>query len=471
MDGAISAELVQRYDQPAPRYVSYPAVPQFAAGFDGAAFLEAADRAGFPAQGRSRPLALYLHVPFCHAPCFYCGCSKVTTRDPGRADPYLDLLGVELALKVSAYGEGRLLRQLHLGGGTPNFLEPHRFTRLFDLLGRHLQLPAVGDRDYSIELDPRVGEPGFVRTLVGLGFGRVSIGVQDFDREVQIAINRLQSAEQVRKLMTEARAAGVRSINLDLIYGLPKQTLAGFMDSVQAVIELRPDRVALLAYQHIPEVYRAQRVIPGADLPDAALRRALWLQATARLEAAGYRYLGLDHFALPHDAAAVAHAERRLQRDFHGYAAGPDEDLLGLGVTAISKLGPIYAQNAHDLRDWEAALKVGRIPVVRGWVGDREDELRHEAIQQLLCQGEIDWDHFSERYGIDARTHFAAEQARLSALAEDGLVELEPRRLKVTRRGRYLLRAVAVQFDQYHDGRRDGGAVGTPAPRGRCDPA
>lgn len=459
MEGTISAEVAQRYDQPAPRYVSYPAVPQFAAGFDGAAFAAAARGAAFPAQGRDRPLALYLHVPFCHAPCFYCGCSKITTRDPGRADPYLELLGVELALKVPLYGAGRLLRQLHLGGGTPNFLEAQRFERLFQLLDRHLRLPPVGERDYSIELDPRVGEPGFVRALVALGFSRISIGVQDFDREVQIAINRLQSAEQVRKLMTESRGAGVRSINLDLIYGLPKQTLAGFLDSVQAVIELKPDRVALLAYQHMPEVYRAQRVIPSADLPDAALRRELWLQATARLEAAGYRYLGLDHFALPHDATAIAHAEQRLQRDFHGYAAGPDEDLLGLGVTAISKLGPIYAQNAHDLRDWEAALKAGRIPIVRGWVGDREDELRHEAIQQLLCQGEIDWDRFSERYGIDARAHFAAEQARLAALAEDGLVELEPKRLKVTRRGRYLLRAVALHFDQYHDGRRSADAV------------
>lgn len=454
MDGAISAELVQRYDQPAPRYVSYPAAPQFAAGFDGAAFAEAARHAGFPALGQHRPLALYLHVPFCHAPCFYCGCSKVTTRDPGRADPYLELLGVELALKLPLFGEARLLRQLHLGGGTPNFLEADRFERLFELLGRHLRLPPTADRNYSIELDPRVGQPGFMRTLVGLGFGRISIGVQDFDREVQIAINRLQSAEQVRKLMTEARAAGIRSINLDLIYGLPKQTLTSFMDSVQAVIELQPDRVALLAYQHMPEVYRAQRVIPSADLPDTALRRALWLQATARLEAAGYQYLGLDHFALPHDAAAVAHAEQRLQRDFHGYAAGPEEDLLGLGVTAISKLGPIYAQNAHDLRDWEAALKAERIPIVRGWVGDREDELRHEAIQQLLCQGEIDWDRFSERYGIDARAHFATEQERLAALAQDGLVELQARRVKVTRRGRYLLRAVAMQFDQYLDGRR-----------------
>lgn len=455
MEAALSAELVQRYDQSAPRYVSYPAVPQFVSGFDGAAFADAARAAGFPALGAGRPVAVYIHVPFCHAPCFYCGCSKITTRDPGRADPYLEFLGRELTLKTALFGAGRRLSQLHLGGGTPNFLEMHRFERMFDLLGRHFRLPPVGERDYSIELDPRVGEPGLMRTLVAFGFGRVSIGVQDFDREVQIAINRLQSAEQVRKLMTEARAAGIHSINLDLIYGLPKQTLTGFLSSVEAVIELKPDRVALLAYQHMPEIYRAQRVIPSADLPDAALRRELWLKATARLEAAGYRYLGLDHFALPHDATAIAQAEQRLQRHYHGYAAaGPDEDLMGLGVTAISKLGPIYAQNAHELRDWERVLQEDRVPVVRGWVGDREDELRHEAIQQLLCQGEIDWDHFSERYGIDARQHFAAEQTRLTALARDGLVELDPKRVRVTRRGRYLLRAVAMQFDQYLDGRR-----------------
>lgn len=455
MDGALSAELVQRYDQPAPRYVSYPAAQQFQAGFDGTAFAEAAHDAGFPAAGARRPLSLYVHVPFCHAPCFYCGCSKVTTRDPARADPYLELLGQELALKISLFGADRSLARLHLGGGTPNFLETSRFHRLFDLFEASFRLPPVGERDYSIELDPRVGEPGLIRTLADFGFGRISIGVQDFDREVQIAINRLQSAEQVRKLMGEARAAGIRSINLDLVYGLPKQTLEGFIASVGAVIDLKPDRVALLAYQHLPEVYRAQRVIPTTDLPTPTLRRTLWLQATARLEAAGYRHLGLDHFALPHDSAAVAHAERRLQRDFHGYAAsGPDTDLLGLGVTAISKLGPIYAQNAQEQRDWERALQEQRIPVARGWVGDREDELRHEAIQQLLCQGEIDWDRFSQRYGIDARAHFATEQERLAALAQDGLVELHPQQVKVTRRGRYLLSAVAMQFDQYLDGRR-----------------
>lgn len=455
MDGTLNAELAQRYDQPTPRYLSYPAVPQFAHGFDGAAFAVAAAAAGFPAQGRDRSVAVYVHVPFCHAPCFYCGCSRVTTRDPGRADPYLEQLGRELALKCPLYGEGRVLSQLHLGGGTPNFLETSRFERLFELFAEHFRLPPVAERDYSIELDPRVGEPGLLRSLVSFGFSRISVGVQDFDREVQIAINRLQSAEQVRKLMTEARDAGIRSINLDLIYGLPKQTLSGFLDSVQAVIDLRPDRVAVLAYQHMPEIYRAQRVIPTADLPDPALRRALWLDATAKLEAAGYRFLGLDHFALPHDPAAIAHAEQRLQRHYHGCApAGPNEDLMGLGVTAISKLGPIYAQNAHELRDWEAALQQDRIPVVRGGIGDHEDELRNEAIQQLLCQGEIDWDRFSERYGIDARQHFASEQQRLATLEQDGLVELDPKRLKVTRRGRYLLRAVAMHFDQYLDGRR-----------------
>ncbi|QSX77669.1 oxygen-independent coproporphyrinogen III oxidase [Agrilutibacter solisilvae] len=440
-------DLLRSYDQPAPRYTSYPTAPQFHAGFGEAQLREAATASnGDPIPRR---LSLYVHVPFCTSPCFYCGCNRIITRDKSRSDGYLARLYREIALTAQLFDRDREVIQLHFGGGTPNFLTPAQLREVVDALHRQFHFSAAKDRDISIELDPRFIKPAEIAELADIGFNRASLGVQDFDPAVQAAVNRMQSVEETRAVIDACRASGFRSVNVDLIYGLPRQTLAGFAATLDTVVEMRPDRIAVYSYAHLPQLFKAQRQMVAEDLPDPETKLALLQAAIEKLAAAGYVYIGMDHFALPDDELAQAQQRGGLHRNFMGYTTHADSDLIGLGVSSISHIGDSFSQNPRDLPSWEAALDEGRLPVFRGMRLTEDDQLRADLIQQLMCQGEIPVAALERRYAIDFASYFARSLESLQPLVDDRLVRVEPDRIKVTRRGRLLLRNIAMCFDRY----------------------
>ena len=441
------ATLIQRYDVAGPRYTSYPAAPQFQTGF-GEGELRAAARASNE-DPIPRPLSLYVHVPFCLSPCFYCGCTRVITRDRGKAVIYLEHLYREIELTAPLFDRDRPVTQLHFGGGTPNFLDAQQMSELLDSLSRHFSFARDAEREFGIELDPRHCDGDYVRMLAAHGFNRISVGIQDFDADVQRAVNRIQSVEQTRTVLDAAHAAGMRSASVDLIYGLPKQTPEKFARTLEQVIALRPERVACYAYAHLPERFKGQRQIKAADLPDAATRLALLALSVRLLTAAGYRYVGMDHFALPGDDLVRAQDAGTLQRNFQGYSTHGNCDLIGLGMSAISHVGATFSQNARDLISYYAALDAGRLPVARGLSLNEDDAIRADAIQRLMCHGTLDIADFEARHALDFGAYFSSALERLRALERDGLVELEPARIAVTPRGRFLLRLVAMCFDAY----------------------
>ena len=441
------ADLLRRYDRPGPRYTSYPTAPQFASGFGPAEFARAA-RAGND-DPIPRRLSVYAHVPYCFSPCFYCGCNRIITRDKGRAEPYLQRLVRETALVGPQFDRDREVIQVHLGGGTPNFLTPTQIGEFLESLATHFRLSTSPTRDFSIELDPRFVNPGDIEALAFMGFNRASLGVQDFDREVQVAVNRIQSVEETRQVVDDCRKHGFRSVNIDLIYGLPKQTLEGFGRTLDTVMLIRPDRLAIYGYAHLPELFRPQKQIADADLPSPEAKLALLQLAIAKLSAAGYVHIGMDHFALPDDDLAIARAQGGLHRNFMGYTTHGDCDLVGLGVSAISHVGDTFSQNPRDLPSWEIAIDGGKLPTWRGLQLDADDVLRADLIQQLMCRAEIDIVALEDRHGIDFAATFADDLVRLQPLVADGLVEIDPRRIAASSRGRLLLRIIAACFDRY----------------------
>jgi oxygen-independent coproporphyrinogen-3 oxidase len=449
MDAPVTfdAELLRRYDRPGPRYTSYPTAPQFGPQFTEERFRAAALRSN--AEPIPSDLSLYVHVPFCFSPCFYCGCTRIITRDRARGGLYLERLIREVGMVAPLFDRDRDVIQLHFGGGTPNFLDAGELAALIGSLGRHFHFSDHADRDFSIELDPRTLAPGDVGRLAALGLNRASLGVQDFDPEVQRAVNRIQGVEQTLAVIEECRASGMRSVNVDLIYGLPKQTPEGFARTLDALMAARPDRLAIYGYAHLPELFKGQRQIEATDLPDAALRLELLQLAVQTLTTQGYRFIGMDHFALPGDDLSKAQAAGGLHRNFMGYTIHDDCDLVGLGVSSISHIGDTFSQSYRDLPTWERAIDAGRLPVWRGIELDADDVLRADIIQQLMCQGEIDIARTEEQFGIGFRAYFPEALAKLSALAADGLVAVEPGRIAATSRGRFLLRIIAMCFDRY----------------------
>ncbi|HAI58704.1 MAG TPA: oxygen-independent coproporphyrinogen III oxidase [Xanthomonadaceae bacterium] len=441
------AELLARHDRPGPRYTSYPAAPRFSEAFGEAALREAI--AASNEMPIPRPLSLYVHVPFCSSPCFYCGCNRVITRDATRGQRYVARLRREIDAVAPLFSPDREVVQLHVGGGTPNFLAPEALAAIVGHLRARFPFRRGAGLDLSIEVDPRVADPAALATLAEAGFNRISLGVQDFDAPVQEAVNRRQGVAETAALVEAARRAGLRSVNVDLIYGLPRQTLEGFAATLDAVIAMRPDRLAVYAYAHMPALFRAQRRIDPAELPSPSTKIALLGLAIERLTAAGYVYIGMDHFALPLDELAVAQREGGLHRNFMGYTTHADTDLVGFGASAISRIGSAYAQNERDLAAWAEAIDAGRLPVMRGLALDDDDLLRGEVIQSLMCQGEVDLWRVGERHGVDARPLLDDAGPRLAPLAADGLVERQGSRLRVTPRGRLLVRVVAGCFDRY----------------------
>jgi oxygen-independent coproporphyrinogen-3 oxidase len=440
-------DLLRRYDRPGPRYTSYPTAPQFGPDFGEAELRRAIqDSNGDPIPRR---LSLYVHVPFCLSPCFYCGCNRVITRDRSRGDAYLTHLCREIAMIAPLFDRDREVIQLHFGGGTPNFLSATQLRCTVDVLRRHVRFSDAHDRDISIELDPRTVLPQDIAELAQAGFNRASLGVQDFDPAVQAAVNRVQGVEQTRAVVDACRAHGFRSVNIDLIYGLPNQTVQGFRRTLATVIAMRPDRLAVYSYAHLPDMFKAQRQLDASLLPDAETKLALLQLAIETLTAAGYEYIGMDHFARPDDELAQAQARGGLHRNFMGYTTHADSDLIGLGVSAISHIGTSFSQNPRDLPAWQSALDEGRLPVFRGMVLSDDDQLRADLIQRLMCQGEIPVSALERRYGIDFREYFADALVQLAPLADDGLVQIGEARIEVTARGRLLLRNIAMCFDRY----------------------
>lgn len=443
-------DLIARYDGTGPRYTSYPTAPQFHGGFDEAA-LRAAAKASND-EPMPRALSLYVHVPFCFSPCFYCGCNRVITRDASKADRYLEQLYREIELAAPMFDRDRPVKQLHFGGGTPNFLDIRRMAELMDSLMRHFSFLHGDDREYGIELDPRFADAGYVRALGRLGLNRVSVGIQDFDPVVQEAVNRIQTEAQTREVIEAAREAGFGSASVDLIYGLPRQTVDGFRRTLAQVIALDPDRVAVYGYAHLPALFKAQNQIDAADLPDPATRLALLRAALEMLTGAGYIYIGMDHFARADDELARAQQAGSLQRNFQGYSTHGGCDIVGLGVSAISRIGDSYSQNARDLVGYYAALDSGSLPVARGIALSEDDLIRREAINQLMCHGWLDKAAFGERHRLLFDIYFADVLDRLAAMEADGLVRMDEREIRVTPRGRMLSRIIAMCFDAYLGG-------------------
>lgn len=441
------AALIARHDRPGPRYTSYPTAPRFHEGFGAADLCERiAEGNGDPLP---RPLSVYVHVPYCHSPCFYCGCNRVVTRDQSRSGPLVERLLREMERLAPRFDRDRPMVQLHFGGGTPNFLSAPQLGRIVAALAGHFPAAAGADRDYSIELDPRTMAPGDVHALAALGLNRASLGVQDFDPQVQQAVNRLQDRQQTLELIAECRAAGLRSVNVDLIYGLPRQTLEGFRRTLDAVLEAQPDRLAIYGYAHLPQKFRAQRQLDPAELPAPGVRLALLELAVGTLGEAGYQYIGMDHFALPDDPLAVAQRAGRLQRNFMGYTTHRGCDLIGFGPSAISHVGDSYSQNWRELKTWEVAVDNGRIPLWGGLRLSTDDRIRAEVIEQLMCQAEIDTDAIAARHDIDFQSYFDDALTRLEALRGDGLVDVSGAVIRATGRGRLLLRSIAMCFDRY----------------------
>lgn len=438
-------DLIHRYDQAGPRYTSYPTAVQFHDGIGSFDLLHAL-RDSRKAQ---RPLSLYVHVPFCANICYYCACNKVITKDRGRALPYLERLEKEIELISCHLDPKQQVEQLHFGGGTPTFLSHDELRRLMAKLRKHFNLLDDDSGDYGIEIDPREADWSSMGLLRELGFNRVSLGVQDLDPAVQQAVNRLQTLEQTRAIVEAARTLQFRSVNIDLIYGLPKQTPESFARTVDAVIALQPDRLSVFNYAHLPERFLPQRRINASDLPAPADKLLMLQNSIEQLTAAGYRYIGLDHFALPDDELASAQEDGTLQRNFQGYTTHGHCDLVGLGVSSISQVGDLYSQNSSDLALYQQTLDNGQLSTCRGLQCNADDRLRRAVIQQLICAFSLEFASIEKPFNIEFQGYFADIWPQLEQMASDGLIELSATGIDIRPAGRLLVRSVCMLFDRY----------------------
>ena len=446
----LDADLINKYNGSGPRYTSYPTADRFHAGITAEQYVHALQTRFHESTAKPKALSLYVHIPFCNTLCYYCACNKIITKDRSRSAKYIDYVGREIDLVrnlIEGDAAGHAVEQLHLGGGTPTFLSHEEMTKLMGML--HNAFTFAPDAEISIEVDPRKVSAETIAFLGGLGFNRISVGIQDFDPVVQQAVNRIQTEAETMTVIEAARANGFVSVNADLIYGLPKQTVSGFTQTLDKVIKASPDRIALYSYAHVPHLFKPQRSIDIDTLPAAETKLAILALAIEKLGAAGYLYIGMDHFAKPSDERAVAQAERKLHRNFQGYSTKPDCDMLAFGVSAIGKVGASYVANVKTLDEYYKRLDAGQLPVMRGVELDADDLMRRDVIQKLMCNFELDFATASSEYGVRFEEYFAADLAALKPLAADGLVELDDKSVKVTPRGRLLVRTVAMQFDKY----------------------
>ena len=456
MDQSLSFNraLVEKYDRPGPRYTSYPTAPQFHQAFamdDYHAAAQASNQAAVP-----KALSLYIHIPFCKSLCYYCACNKIITQKTHRAVEYLNYLKREIAMQAALFDRTRTLRQLHLGGGTPTYLTREQLAELMDCLHQAFNLDDSDEHEFSIEVDPRTISTEQIEHLRQLGFNRLSFGVQDFDPDVQAAVNRQQSEEQIYALVAAAREAKFKSVSVDLIYGLPLQTVASFDVTLSKIIALRPDRIAAYSYAHLPELVRAQRLIRREDMPPPERKMELLELTISRLTTAGYVYIGMDHFALPDDELALARADGTLQRNFQGYSTFAECDLIGLGVSAIGKVGDTYSQSVKELSQYYARLDQGLLPVHRGYRLNADDQLRRDVISDLMCHGRIDFASIEARHNIRFKEYFAEALGKLDEHVADHLLEIRDDALVLLPQGHLMMRSVAMAFDAYIGGAQKG---------------
>jgi oxygen-independent coproporphyrinogen III oxidase len=438
-------DLIRRYDKSGPRYTSYPTAVQFHSRF-----VEDAYRAFASASNASaRPLSLYFHIPFCDTVCFYCACNKIVTKHRERAAPYLARLHREIALQGELFDRGRRVDQLHWGGGTPTFISHDEMRELMDVTRRHFTLRDDDQGEYGIEVDPREVGEGALALLRRIGFNRLSMGVQDFDPKVQQAVNRNQTEAQTLAVLLEARSLGFRSINMDLIYGLPHQSVASFSRTLDKIIDAAPDRLSVFNYAHLPEMFKPQRRISVADLPSPQEKLDILQVTIEKLTQAGYVYIGMDHFAKPDDELAIAQRNGTLYRNFQGYSTHADCDLIGLGITAISKVDDSYSQNVRTLEDYYAKVDADELPILRGLELDADDRLRREVITQLICHFKLDIGAIETRHRIDFAEYFATELEELESMQQDGLLTLGPELIVVEPAGKLLIRNICMVFDSY----------------------
>jgi oxygen-independent coproporphyrinogen-3 oxidase len=437
--------LIRKYDSFGPRYTSYPTADRFTETFASEQFVNSlfARAAGATTQ----PLSLYLHLPFCDTICYYCACNKVITRDHGRSEKYIRYLAKEVGMVCGLVDAASPVTQLHWGGGTPTFLAAHEMMMLWRVLRDNFAF--APNAECSIEIDPRKVDAETIALLAELGFNRMSLGVQDFDPEVQKAVNRIQSEAETRTVLDAARANGFRSVNVDLIYGLPRQTVTGFDATLDKTIDAAPDRISLYSYAHVQHLFKPQRRINEAELPSPDVKLAILELAIEKLTGAGYVYIGMDHFARPDDELAVAQRDGKLQRNFQGYSTQADCDLLAFGISAIGRVGATYSQNLRTLDSYYERLDADALPCFRGWQLSADDLLRRKVIQALMCQFSVSFKSVEDASAIAFREYFATELEALKPLAEDGLIEVTSDAITVTPRGRLLVRSVAMVFDRY----------------------
>jgi len=438
-------DLIKKYDKSGPRYTSYPTAIQFSENFTEEDYYQQVKLSN----ERNTPLSLYFHIPFCDTICYYCGCNKIVTKNRNHAQPYLDALYKELALQGALFKATRVVHQLHWGGGTPTFISHAQMTELMEQTRRHFTLLDDDSGEYSIELDPREVNGSSINLLRKLGFNRISLGVQDFNPKVQQAVNRIQSYKETRDVILAARKNKFHSISLDLIYGLPFQTVTSFNETIDKVLDLEPDRLSVFNYAHLPEMFKTQRQINADDLPSAEDKLAILQQVTNKLINAGYEYIGMDHFAKPTDELAVAQKEGKLYRNFQGYSTNSDCDLVAMGVTSIGKIADSYSQNIKTIKEYTAILDSGQLPVYRGVSLSQDDILRREVINQLICHFELNFRKIENDFSVNFTDYFSAELKQLKEMQDDSLLELTQNKILVLPEGKLLIRNICMVFDIY----------------------
>ena len=449
MDNKIvfNKELIRRYDTFGPRYTSYPTAVQFTADYDDEDYrrwVKDSNEDPIPS-----PLSLYLHIPFCDTICYYCGCSKVITKDKTKAAPYIKLLKQEIKLQGALFAQDRKVTQIHWGGGTPTFLSDEEIKEIIDCIRENFNVVDDSEGEFGIEVDPRTVDQQRLKSLSEMGFNRISFGVQDFDPAVQEAVNRVQSTDEIKQHIDDARNFGFKSINIDLMYGLPKQTVQSFTETLDTTIKLNPDRLAVYNYAHLPEMFKPQRRINEDELPSAEEKLNILQLCIDKLQDAGYVYIGMDHFAKKTDDLVTAQQEGSLQRNFQGYSTHADCDMIAMGITAISQVGDNYGQNVRTIEEYESYLKQNRIPVFRGIELEADDVLRREVINQLMCNNSLDIEQLERRWRIDFKSYFKSSLEGLQQMADDGLLKISNTKLTITATGRLLARSICMQFDRY----------------------